>query len=142
MLSLLTAVTTETIIGIIAIVVIVISVAIIVATAVRNYLLQKKMKEDRTVSEIDSDMQEEQIDAEGEIAAITASEEEQAQQAVGVEQEFGDEVDEEEAFQEIDANDISLDENGKMKGDDIENAKVEDNFACENIEKSEVEQDK
>ena len=42
MLNILSAISTETIIGIVAIVVIVISSGIIIATAIRNYLLHKK----------------------------------------------------------------------------------------------------
>lgn len=143
MLGLLSAVKTETIIGIVAIVVIVISVGIIVATAIRNYLLHKKMKEtssDDDVVVIDVDAQN--VD-EGEIgddldthAAITEEDEKEALQTDGIEEEFGDEApDEEEILQEINLEDANIDENGKIADDVMANAKVEDNSMAELLKK-------
>lgn len=144
MLGLLSAMATETIIGIVAIVVIVISVGIIVATAVRNFLLQKKMKaeaEDKNIVEIDVDAQS--VDGvevcnlpNGEIVAITEEDEKEALQTDGIEEEFGDEAPaDEEVLQEIDMNDKSIDENAKVASNDIVDAKVEDEGMSELMNK-------
>lgn len=144
MLGLLSAMATETIIGIVAIVVIVISVGIIVATAVRNFLLQKKMKaeaEDKNIVEIDVDAQS--VDgvevcnlSNGEIVAITEEDEKEALQTDGIEEEFGDEAPaDEEVLQEIDMNDKSIDENAKVASNDIVDAKVEDEGMSELMSK-------
>lgn len=111
MLGLLSAIATETIIGIVAIIVIVISVGIIIATAVRNYLLHKKLVLENggdesfinndEVQEIDENAQE-SLQEKDNNSKITAQDQEQAEELDGVKAEFFDEeVEGEEEVQEI-----------------------------------------
>ena len=89
MLGLLSAIATETIIGIVAIIVIVISVGIIIATAVRNYLLHKKLVLENggdesfinndEVQEIDENAQE-SLQDEDNNSKITAQDQEEAEE--------------------------------------------------------------
>lgn len=137
MLSLLSAIATETIIGIVAIIVIVISVGIIVATAVRNYLLHKKLIAESGGDEsfIDND-QVQEIDENAQVIAqeednnpkITAQDQEQAEELGDVKAEFFDEEVESEAVQEINIDKhIASDENQtQLVVDDIKAAEIQE----------------
>ena len=93
MLSILSAVSAETIIGIVAIIVIVISSGIIIATAVRNYLLHKKavleteqnngFEDESQIQEIDSEQKE--VEQETTDPTITADDEKSAAQTQDIE---------------------------------------------------------
>lgn len=142
MLNLLGAISTETIIGIVAIIIIVISVAIIVAVAVRNYLLHKKFMAENAVEEEnmqDAPVQEiDQNNAVGEesddatTAIVTDKEIEDASQCADIKEEFADEDSTiEEPVQEIDTEKNNFaDEQDKIYADDIQNAELtEDEIA-------------
>ena len=136
MLSVLCAIATETIIGIVAIIVIVLSVGIIVATAVRNYLLHKKMIAENGGDEsfINNDVVQE-IDGENVIASeikednpqITAQDEEKAADIEDVKTEFAD--NEEEEFEEVQEIDLSnqVSDSINVASDDIKSAEISDN---------------
>ena len=136
MLSMLCAIATETIIGIVAIIVIVLSVGIIVATAVRNYLLHKKMIAENGGDEsfINNDIVQE-IDGENDNASeikednpqITAQDEENAADIDEVKTEFADNEEEEfEQVQEI-AYSNNISDNINVASDDIKSAEISDN---------------
>ena len=138
MFGILCAIATETIIGIVAIIVIILSVGIIVATAVRNYLLHKKMIAENGGDEsfINNDEAQE-IDENNEnldevkenIAEITAQDEINAAEIYidDVKSEFSD--GEAEEFGEVQqiafANAADSDIN--VASDDIKSAEIEDN---------------
>ena len=138
MLGLLSAIATETIIGIVAIIVIVISVGIIIATAVRNYLLDKKLVLENggdesfinndEVQEIDENAQE-SLQNEDNNSKITAQDQEEAEELDGVKAEFFDEEVEGEEVQEItfDKQSIGFSENQtQIVVDDIVTAQIQD----------------
>jgi len=138
MLGLLSAIATETIIGIVAIIVIVISVGIIIATAVRNYLLHKKLVLENggdesfinndEVQEIDENAQE-SLQDEDNNSKITAQDQEEAEELDGVKAEFFDEEVEGEEVQEItfDKQSIGFSENQtQIVVDDIVTAQIQD----------------
>lgn len=136
MLNLLGAISTETIIGIVAIVIIVISVAIIVAVAVRNYLLHKKYvaengieegMEEPVVQEIDENNVEIADTQDSTSAGVSEQEIEDATQNLDIKAEFADEESlPEEPVQEIDLanNDIVEDKDNKINVDDIKKAEL------------------
>lgn len=147
MFSILSAIETETIIGIVAIIVIVISVAIIVATAIRNYLLHKKMIAENGGDEsfIDNDEVQEINGEEVELAvveesnpAITAEDRENAEQIEEVKEEFaGEELLGEGEVQEInvEVQNESADENQtQLTVDDIKSAKIEEDNVAESTD--------
>ncbi len=129
MLGILSAVSAETIIGIVAIIVIVISSGIIIATAVRNYLLHKKavleaeqneeFEDESQVQEIDSEQKE--VERETTDPTITADDEKSATQTQDIEHEFAINENELEVVQEIEyENQIVADENStKLEVEDI-----------------------
>ncbi len=122
---LLGAITTETIIGIIAIIVIVISLGIIIATAVRNYMLSKKAKLDdqNTLEESNAEVQDIEVNHSAEEKSemhsgveVTAEEMEEAQ-TEDISDEF---VEKETEVQEIDVNnqrDVVIEENIEITAD-------------------------
>ncbi len=127
MLSILSAVSAETIIGIVAIIVIVISSGIIIATAVRNYLLHKKavleteqnngFEDESQIQEIDSEQKE--VEQETTDPTITADDEKSAAQTQDIEGEFA--ISENDVVQEIEyENQNAADENStKLDVEDI-----------------------
>lgn len=131
MVNLLCAVTTETIIGIIAIVVIVVSVGIIAATAFRNYKLRKKYKIDETEDANtidDGDIQE----------IVNQSEPELANETGIAVVESGDQVSEEEAeedFEEEVVQEIDLNSQNETEVEDLNNVRVQDNSMAELVDK-------
>lgn len=150
MFGILCAIATETIIGIVAIIVIILSVGIIVATAVRNYLLHKKMIAENggdesfinndEAQEIDEN-NENVDDVQENIAEITAQDEVNAAEididdlksefADGEAEEFG------EVQQIVFANETDNDIN--VASDDIKGAEIADN-PMEELEEKLAEQ--
>lgn len=147
MLSILSAISTETIIGIVAIIVIVISAGIIIATAVRNYLLHKKamieaekngdFEEDFPIQEIKDDEQTE-VEANADNVIVTAEEIEQSNNVSEVSDEFAEENEEVEEIQEIDftKNPEKPDESKVDNGlEDINTNEVDDKSMDELLDK-------
>ncbi len=138
MFGILCAIATETIIGIVAIIVIILSVGIIVATAVRNYLLHKKMiaenggdesfinnDEAQEIDEINENLDE----VKENIAEITAQDEINAAEIDidDVKSEFSDgEAEEFGEVQQI-AFSNAADSDINVASDDIKSAEIEDN---------------
>lgn len=148
MLNILSAISTETIIGIVAIVVIVISSGIIIATAIRNYLLHKKavieaeknegFEGDTPIQEIEENVQVENAVVNAANVAVTAEEAEDSNNIIEVPAEFAEEDEQEEEIQEIDfeKNPEKPDENKVDNGlDDISTNEVDDKSMDELMEK-------
>lgn len=148
MLNILSAISTETIIGIVAIIVIVISSGIIIATAIRNYLLHKKamieaeknegFEGDTPIQEIEENMQTENAEVNTDNLAVTAEEAESNNNINEVPAEFVEEGEEVEEIQEIDfeKNPAKPDENKVDNGlEDIEANEVDDKSMDELMEK-------
>ncbi len=148
MLNILSAISTETIIGIVAIVVIVISSGIIIATAIRNYLLHKKavieaeknegFEGDTPIQEIEENVQVENAEVNAANVAVTAEEAEDSNNIIEVPAEFAEEDEQEEEIQEIDfeKNPEKPDENKVDNGlDDISTNEVDDKSMDELMEK-------
>ncbi len=148
MLNILSAISTETIIGIVAIVVIVISSGIIIATAIRNYLLHKKavieaeknegFEGDTPIQEIEENVQDESAEVNAANVVVTAEEAEDSNNIIEVPAEFAEEDEQEEEIQEINFEkkpekpDESKVENGL---DDISTDEVDDKSMDELMEK-------
>lgn len=148
MLNILSAISTETIIGIVAIVVIVISSGIIIATAIRNYLLHKKavieaeknegFEGDTPIQEIEENVQDESAEVNAANVVVTAEEAEDSNNIIEVPAEFAEEYEQEEEFQEInfEKNPEKPDESKVENGlDDISTDEVDDKSMDELMEK-------
>lgn len=148
MLNILSAISTETIIGIVAIVVIVISSGIIIATAIRNYLLHKKavieaeknegFEGDTPIQEIEENVQDESAEVNAANVFVTAEEAEDSNNIIEVPAEFAEEDEQEEEIQEInfEKNPEKPDESKVENGlDDISTDEVDDKSMDELMEK-------
>ncbi len=148
MLNILSAISTETIIGIVAIVVIVISSGIIIATAIRNYLLHKKavieaeknegFEGDTPIQEIEENVQDESAEVNAANVVVTAEEAEDSNNIIEVPAEFAEEDEQEEEIQEInfEKNPEKPDESKVDNGlDDISTDEVDDKSMDELMEK-------
>lgn len=148
MLNILSAISTETIIGIVAIVVIVISSGIIIATAIRNYLLHKKavieaeknegFEGDTPIQEIEENVQDESAEVNAANVVVTAEEAEDSNNIIEVPAEFAEEDEQEEEIQEInfEKNPEKPDESKVENGlDDISTDEVDDKSMDEFMEK-------
>ncbi len=148
MLNILSAISTETIIGIVAIVVIVISSGIIIATAIRNYLLHKKavieaeknegFEGDTPIQEIEENVQDESAEVNAANVVVTAEEAEDSNNIIEVPAEFTEEDEQEEEIQEInfEKNPEKPDESKVENGlDDISTDEVDDKSMDELMEK-------
>ncbi len=148
MLNILSAISTETIIGIVAIVVIVISSGIIIATAIRNYLLHKKavieaeknegFEGDTPIQEIEENVQDESAEVNAANVVVTADEAEDSNNIIEVPAEFAEEDEQEEEIQEInfEKNPEKPDESKVDNGlDDISTDEVDDKSMDELMEK-------
>lgn len=148
MLNILSAISTETIIGIVAIVVIVISSGIIIATAIRNYLLHKKavieaeknegFEGDTPIQEIEEYVQDESAEVNAANVVVTAEEAEDSNNIIEVPAEFAEEDEQEEEIQEInfEKNPEKPDESKVENGlDDISTDEVDDKSMDELMEK-------
>ncbi|HRF35790.1 MAG TPA: hypothetical protein PLZ09_00655 [Clostridia bacterium] len=148
MLNILSAISTETIIGIVAIVVIVISSGIIIATAIRNYLLHKKavieaeknegFEGDTPIQEIEENVQDESAEVNAANVVVTAEEAEDSNNIIEVPAEFAEEDEQEEEIQEInfEKNPEKPDESKVENGlDDISTDEVDDKSMDELMEK-------
>ncbi len=148
MLNILSAISTETIIGIVAIVVIVISSGIIIATAIRNYLLHKKavieaeknegFEGDTPIQEIEENVQDESAEVNATNVVVTAEEAEDSNNIIEVPAEFAEEDEQEEEIQEInfEKNPEKPDESKVENGlDDISTDEVDDKSMDELMEK-------
>lgn len=148
MLNILSAISTETIIGIVAIVVIVISSGIIIATAIRNYLLHKKavieaeknegFEGDTPIQEIEENVQDESAEVNVANVVVTAEEAEDSNNIIEVPAEFAEEDEQEEEIQEInfEKNPEKPDESKVENGlDDISTDEVDDKSMDELMEK-------
>lgn len=148
MLNILSAISTETIIGIVAIVVIVISSGIIIATAIRNYLLHKKavieaeknegFEGDTPIQEIEENVQDESAEVNVANVVVTAEEAEDSNNIIEVPAEFAEEDEQEEEIQEInfEKNPEKPDESKVDNGlDDISTDEVDDKSMDELMEK-------
>lgn len=148
MLNILSAISTETIIGIVAIVVIVISSGIIIATAIRNYLLHKKavieaeknegFEGDTPIQEIEENVQDESAEVNAANVVVTAEEAEDSNNIIEVPAEFAEEDEQEEEIQEInfEKNPEKPDESKIENGlDDISTDEVDDKSMDELMEK-------